>query len=65
VDATGQAVNLENCAATYSGVAVELCNNAKSMESIWVNFKLFGMLILSVIFLVGLGVYLSLHVKDE
>jgi intracellular septation protein len=65
VDATGQAVNLENCSATYSGVAVELCNNAKSMESIWVNFKLFGMLILSVIFLVGLGVYLSLHVKDE
>ncbi|MDY6979527.1 MAG: inner membrane-spanning protein YciB [Pseudomonadota bacterium] len=60
-----QAVNLENCASTYSGTAVELCRQAKSMESIWVNFKLFGMLILSVVFLIGLGVYLSLHVKDE
>lgn len=65
IAATEQAVNLENCAATYSGAAVELCNKAKSMESIWVNFKLFGMLILSVIFLVALGVYLSLHVKDD
>lgn len=63
--ASDQIVNLEDCAATYSGAAVELCQKAKSMESIWVNFKLFGMLILSVVFLVGLGVYLSLHVKDE
>ncbi|MDZ7804661.1 inner membrane-spanning protein YciB [Thiohalophilus sp.] len=65
IAASEQAVNLENCAATYSGTAVELCRQAKSMESIWVNFKLFGMLILSVVFLIGLGVYLSLHVKDE
>ncbi|MDR9437281.1 MAG: inner membrane-spanning protein YciB [Thiohalophilus sp.] len=65
IAATEQAVNLENCAATYSGSAVELCQQAKSMESIWVNFKLFGMLILSIVFLIGLGVYLSLHVKDE
>ncbi|MDZ7662735.1 inner membrane-spanning protein YciB [Thiohalophilus sp.] len=62
--ASDQAVNLENCAATYSGAAVELCQQAKSMESIWVNFKLFGMLVLSVIFLIGLGVYLSLHVTE-
>ncbi|MFO8024044.1 inner membrane-spanning protein YciB [Thiohalophilus sp.] len=65
IAATEQAVNLENCAATYSGSAVELCQQAKSMESIWVNFKLFGMLILSIVFLIGLGVYLSLHVRDE
>ena len=65
MNATDQAINLKNCAGTYSGAAVELCNKAKSMESIWVNFKLFGMLILSVIFLVGLGIYLSLHVKDN
>lgn len=65
VAASDQAVNLENCASTYRGTAVELCRQAKSMESIWVNFKLFGMLILSVVFLIGLGVYLSLHVKDE
>lgn len=65
IAASHQAVNLENCASTYSGTAVELCRQAKSMESIWVNFKLFGMLILSIVFLIGLGVYLSLHVKDE
>ncbi|TDY02626.1 inner membrane-spanning protein YciB [Thiohalophilus thiocyanatoxydans] len=63
--ASDQAVNLENCAATYSGAAVELCQQAKSMESIWVNFKLFGMLVLSVVFLIGLGVYLSLHVTEQ
>ncbi|MFP4610324.1 MAG: inner membrane-spanning protein YciB [Thiohalophilus sp.] len=62
--ASDQAVNLENCTATYSGAAVELCRQARSMESIWVNFKLFGMLALSVVFLIGLGVYLSLHVTE-
>jgi len=63
--ASDQAVNLENCAATYSGAAVELCQQARSMESLWVNFKLFGMLVLSVVFLIGLGVYLSLHVTEQ
>lgn len=31
----------------------------------WVNFKLFGMLALTLIFVLGQGVYLSKHLKEE
>lgn len=31
----------------------------------WVNFKLFGMLGLTLIFVLGQGVYLSKHIKEE
>ncbi len=62
---SGLEVNLADCAGYYSGNAVQLCQHAKDMESFWVNFKLFGMLILSVAFLIGLGVYLSLHAADK
>ena len=30
----------------------------------WVNFKLFGTLVLTVIFVIGQGVYLSRHIKE-
>jgi len=65
LSASNLKLDLSDCAGYYSGDAVQLCQHAKDMESIWVNFKLFGMLGLSIAFLVGLGVYLSLHVKDK
>jgi intracellular septation protein len=65
LSASNLELNLADCAGYYSGDAVQLCQHAKDMESIWVNFKLFGMLGLSIAFLIGLGVYLSLHVKDQ
>jgi len=60
-------LNLENCATYYSGEIVQLCQNARDMEEQWVNFKLFGMLGLSMILIIVLVIYLSMHAtnKDE
>jgi intracellular septation protein len=32
---------------------------------VWVNFKLFGLFGLTLAFMLGLGVYLSRHMKEE
>ena len=33
--------------------------------STWVNFKLFGTLVLTLVFVVAQGIYLSRHIKEE
>ena len=57
-------LNLESCATHYKGELILLCNNAKEMEEIWVNFKLFGMLGLTLVFMIGLAIYLSYHASN-
>ena len=32
---------------------------------VWVNFKLFGLFGLTLVFMLGLGLYLSRHLKEE
>ena len=34
-------------------------------EDFWVNFKLFGLLGLTIIFIIAQGVYLSRYIKEE
>ncbi len=63
--AAGQVVELETCAQMYSNHILDLCNSAKQSEETWVNFKLFGMLGLTLLFVVGQAIYLSRHIKDE
>ena len=60
-------LNFDSCATYYSGELIQLCQNAKEMEEQWVNFKLFGMLGLSMILMIILVIYLSMHAtnKDE
>ena len=38
---------------------------AFTFQSIWVDFKVFGSLGLTVLFLVGQGIYLSRHLHDS
>ena len=49
--------NIENCAATYSGEILELCQKTKNYEENWVNFKLFGLTGISLVFTLAIGFY--------
>jgi intracellular septation protein len=38
---------------------------AREFENNWVNFKLFGMLGLTVLFVIGQAIYLAKHMKPQ
>ncbi|MBK1723413.1 septation protein A [Thiocystis violacea] len=64
--ASGQTgVDLSACAATFSGTLLALCQDAQGREDVWVNFKLFGMMGLTIAFVIAQAFYLSRHVKDD
>jgi intracellular septation protein len=64
--ATGtQEIDLADCAAQFSGNLLGLCQDAQSREEVWVNFKLFGMMGLTILFVIAQAFYLARHVKDE
>ena len=58
-------IDLSQCAENFSGELLVLCQEAHSMEEAWVNFKLFGMMGLTVAFVVAQAFYLARHVKDQ
>ncbi len=64
-EAAGQAVDLETCQQMYQGQLLELCMRAREFENNWVNFKLFGMLGLTLLFVIGQAVYLAKHMKPQ
>lgn len=63
--AAGQPVDLETCEQMYQGQLLELCMRARDLENDWVNFKLFGMLGLTILFVIGQAVYLAKHMKQQ
>jgi len=66
IAATGTSgVDLSDCASHYSGQLLDLCNDAQAREDIWVNFKLFGMMGLTIVFAIGQAFYLARHVKED
>jgi intracellular septation protein len=66
IAATGDpAIDLSGCAAQFAGDLLALCQDAQSREAIWVDFKLFGMMGLTVLFVIAQGFYLARHLKDE
>jgi intracellular septation protein len=65
IAAAGQAeIDLATCGETLSGDLLDLCLNAQSREEAWVNFKLFGMMGLTIAFVVAQGFYLARHIQD-
>ncbi|NOZ36763.1 MAG: septation protein IspZ [Gammaproteobacteria bacterium] len=58
-------VEVDNCAAQFSGQLLGLCQASKDAEEQWVNFKLFGMMGLTILFMIGQAFYLARHIKDE
>jgi intracellular septation protein len=65
MQATGlQEIDLDNCNGLFHGVQLEMCNNAHALEASWVNFKLFGMLGLTIAFIVLQAFYLARHIQE-
>lgn len=66
VDATGNTeIDLATCADQFSGDLLTLCNSAHASEEVWVNFKLFGMMGLTILFVIAQAFYLARHIKDQ
>jgi intracellular septation protein len=57
-------VDLATCGETFTGELLDLCMIAQSREETWVNFKLFGMMGLTVAFVVAQAFYLARHIQD-
>lgn len=57
-------VDLTRCAEQFQGETLGLCQQAQHLEDLWVNFKLFGMLGLTLIFVLGQALFLARHVKE-
>ncbi len=58
-------VEVDDCTTQFSGQLLGLCQTAKDAEEQWVNFKLFGMMGLTILFVIGQAFYLARHVKDD
>ena len=59
-----QEIDLDNCSSLFQGSQLEMCNHAHSLEESWVNFKLFGMLGLTIAFIVLQAFYLARHIQE-
>lgn len=57
-------IDLALCTETFKEQALSLCLEAREREETWVNFKLFGMMGLTILFVVAQAFYLARHVKD-
>jgi intracellular septation protein len=65
VAASGQSgIDLATCSQTFSGELLDLCLTAHAREETWVNFKLFGMMGLTIAFVVAQAFYLAGHIRD-
>lgn len=56
-------VDLAQCLSSFSGELLTLCEAAHASEEIWVNFKLFGMMGLTLAFVLAQGFYLARHMQ--
>lgn len=66
IAATGkEEIDLAACATQFAGDVLALCNDAHAREEVWVNFKLFGMMGLTILFVVLQAFYLARHIKEE
>ncbi|MET0071338.1 MAG: septation protein A [Candidatus Thiodiazotropha sp.] len=60
-----QQIDFDNCGQHFKGSELEMCNAAHSLEESWVNFKLFGMMGLTLGFVVLQAFYLARHIRDN
>jgi len=52
------------CDADFSGTAHALCVRAEGRENLWVDFKLFGLMTLTVLFILAQSLWLARYVED-
>jgi intracellular septation protein len=63
--AAGKIVDLETCGNEMTGQLLQLCQQAKASEADWVDFKLYGMMGLTFVFVIAQGFYLARHMPQE
>jgi intracellular septation protein len=63
--AAGKEVDLQSCGAEMSGQLLQLCQQARSSEDNWVDFKLYGMMGLTFAFVIAQAFYLARHMPQE
>ena len=57
-------IDLERCSSLFSGELLALCETARAQEETWVNFKLFGMMGLTIAFVFMQAFYLSRYMEE-
>lgn len=62
--AAGSSVEIENCAEQLTGTLLNLCQNAVTMEEQWVNFKLFGLMGLMILFVLAQAFFLARYMQQ-
>jgi intracellular septation protein len=62
--AAGREIDADQC-DTLSGQLLQLCQHAKLMEEHWVDFKLFGMMGLTFLFVIGQAFYLARYMPEQ
>jgi intracellular septation protein len=63
--AGGHSVDITHCDQSLPGQLLSLCQAAAAREAAWVNFKLFGMMGLTIAFVIAQGFYLAKHIRDS
>ncbi len=58
-------IDLAHCAERFTDGLLGLCQAAQAGEEVWVNFKLFGMMALTLVFVVAQAFYLARHIRDD
>ncbi len=62
--AAGNPVEIAECAEQLTGSLLSLCENAVAMEAQWVNFKLFGLMGLMILFIIAQAFYLGRYMQQ-
>jgi intracellular septation protein len=66
IAASGQTeIDLAECATHFSDELLTQCLDTQTRESTWVNFMLFGMMGLTVAFVIAQAFYLARHIRDQ
>jgi intracellular septation protein len=58
-------IDLAHCAGLFSGDVLALCERAHASESVWVDFKLFGMMGMTIVFVLAQALYLARYIRDD
>lgn len=58
-------IDLATCGERFVDAQLALCESAHASEALWVNFKLFGMMGLTILFVIAQAFYLARHIQDR
>lgn len=62
-EASATAINDLQCSRDFPGSAGRLCEEAAAREALWVDFKLFGLIALTLLFVVAQSLWLARHAE--